>query len=328
MQIKKIKQSNNYIFDHCDRTDGKAYNTTSDIDPARSHLNFNVAENNRHRREQLLYIREQTHKPVRSNAVSCFALVLTLPKNYAFMKNDIMTLRSFFSDAYVCIRDFFGLKDSDIASSWVHMDETTPHMHFLGTPLWRENGNCSLFYDKVIPREKYRTYHPVIEQMMREKGWNKIELLNGATRDGNLTVQQLKAKTLKEKNDALEQTISSLSTEQDRLNASIQGLFKFQKDLEKEKEMSFVLQFYERYEQEIFSFLLNAEKTGTLPKDLSSGLRQFLSTLQKEQQKEKNEKTILLSDGNEIEIKDKENENGRKSSEREGNERDQDCSDP
>ena len=271
MNIKKIKQGNTYIFEHCDRS-YDAYHGTSDIDPTKTYLNFNVSENNRHRGDQLLYIKDQTKKNVRADSVSAFALALTLPKPYFGHRDDMDFLHHFFGDAYICIRDFFNLKDSDVASSWVHMDETTPHMHFLGTPLVRDERGTRLYYDGCIPREKYKTYHPVIEDMMREKGWSDIELLNGATRNGNLTVNQLKAKSLAEKNKLVEAEILQRQRELQRLNTDIENLMKLQKSQKKTYSDSLISDFYARYGMEILSFLIQMGNEDRLPEYLKAGI--------------------------------------------------------
>ncbi len=286
MHIEKIKQANNYIYTHCDRSYSGEYKGTSNIDPTRTVLNFNCSENNRHRSEQLEYIRSQVKKPIRKDAVGAFALVLSLPRDYfPRMQQDMDLLHKFFQDAYESIRDFFDLKDSDVASSWVHLDEDTPHMHFLGTPLVRDERGCHLNYDLCIPRQKYIDYHTKIEEMMRARGWDDLSLLNGATRDGNLTVNQLKAKTLAEKNKLLENEIASKEDEVSEIKSEIANLAVYASRAKKKiKNLTVsdkVLTFCDRYKAEIIQALLLMMDSPHIPEQMKIDFTNMMAEIER-----------------------------------------------
>lgn len=200
MNIIKNKCSNVYCYQHQDRTFNEKgeYQGNSSIDPDRSYLNFNLSDNNRHHREQMRYVMQKTKKKVRKNAVLSFSTIVTLPTIYfERARSNPQFVKQFFQDIYQCLLEYYGLQASDVASSWVHMDETTPHMHFIATPLiTKEDGTQSLYFDKVVDRHTYHDLHQTIEQMMVAKGYDDIQLLNDATKDGNKTIRQLKNETI------------------------------------------------------------------------------------------------------------------------------------
>lgn len=318
MHIEKMKQSNNYIYTHCDRSYSGVYNGTSNIDPSRTILNFNCAENNRHREEQLEYIKSQTGKKLRRDAVAVFAPILTLPRDYfPRMHQDMDLLHRFFRDAYESIRDYFNLKDSDVASAWVHMDEDSPHMHFLGTPLVRDEKGCHLNFDLCVPRKKYQEYHYKIEEMMRQRGWSDLNLLNGATRDGNLTVNQLKAKTLAEKNKLLEDEIASKEDEVSEIKSEIANLAGYASRAKKKiKNLTVsdkVLTFCDRYKAEIIQALLLMMDDPHIPEQMKIDFTNMMAEMERIKAAED---PTILTEYSDKSGKDKEEEKNDRDKER------------
>ncbi len=238
MNIAKVKKSNEYAFQHVDRTYNKEgeYHGRSYIDATKSYLNFNVSPNNRHRAEQIKYIESQVDRTIKSNAVLGFSCITTLPRAY-FKKcqENPAELQRFFQDIMECNLLFFGLKPSDVASAWVHMDETAPHMHLILTPIYRneETGHNTLHFDKVVPRKAYVMYHSTIEKMMHEKGWTDLDLQGGDKT--SKSVDQLKAET-KAKEEVLRDDVIVKKTEQIKdLNTEIRRLNAKKKQIEKDE---------------------------------------------------------------------------------------------
>lgn len=244
MEIRKFHPYETSVFTHCDRTyldehqmvDGTG---ASAIDPARTHLNFNVSENNRHSREQMNYIIGETGKKPRKNAVVIFSTWVTLPRQYEEHDEDVPFLKHFFTDIYDTLLLFYGLTPEDIASAWVHLDETTPHMHFLATPLVREPDKTRLSFDDKVTLVKYHKLHPFTENMMIEKGWTDCRLLTGTTRDGELSFRNLKRKSaidrMKEIEEAKTKAEEALQSANEKIRSQKALLLRFERE-QREKE--------------------------------------------------------------------------------------------
>ena len=252
MEIKKYHKGDGHLLSHVDRSTReidatKPYESgilstpnASDIDPSRSHLNFNLSENNRHLTDVLDYIRETTGRPVRKNAVLFFSTWVVMPKQYQKFDGDLEFAHHFFEDIYDTLLLFYGLEDSDVASAWVHMDETRPHLHLYTSPIYRaEDGTLSNCFERVVPKRKYWKLHSFTEDMMRSKGWEDIELMSGTTREGNWAVRDLKRNGAKEKVRELNELLAKKQAELDQLNQNVNSqtelLRKFMKE-EREKE--------------------------------------------------------------------------------------------
>lgn len=107
----------------------KSY-TVSQIDPERTHLNYNLAPAREggqkafiERRLAEIYV----HKSALANAVVDW--VVTLPDMEQYVGRE----REFFERAYDCCARKYG--EENVVSAYVHMDEVSPHMHFVFIPV-------------------------------------------------------------------------------------------------------------------------------------------------------------------------------------------------
>lgn len=82
-------------------------------------------------------------------------------------------------------------------SAYVHMDEVTPHMHFAFIPITRDlkRGVDKVCAKDVVNRIDLQTLHADLEaDVSRFMGYH-VEMLNGATKGGNKSIQELRAHT-------------------------------------------------------------------------------------------------------------------------------------
>lgn len=115
--------------------------------------------------------------------------VVTLPDNVPKEKAD-----EFFKNTYDFACDRYGKKN--IISAWVHMDETTPHIHISFVPVVKdENGTERLCCREVITPLELKTFHPDLQKHLEEKMGQEVAILNGATAGGNLTIIEQKMRT-------------------------------------------------------------------------------------------------------------------------------------
>lgn len=109
-----------------------------DIDYARSSNNYELCENSAENYMQAIQNRIDDlllPKAVRKDAVYMCGLVVS--SDSAFFKDlSNEEVRRFFEESKAFLTDFVG--GENVISAMVHMDETTPHMHFLHVPVTKD----------------------------------------------------------------------------------------------------------------------------------------------------------------------------------------------
>lgn len=140
--------------------------------------------------------------------------------------------RDFFQAVYDFYSEDFG--EDNIINAVVHKDEKTPHMHLdfvpviemkeppqRGTKLyddWTNEHNGTPPAERVCCREKItkpylNTMHQRLSAYVKEQLGYEVSILNGATANGNRTILQLKADSLKEDVEKLEKEKAHLNSE-------------------------------------------------------------------------------------------------------------------
>lgn len=178
-----------------------------EIDPSRSGQNYNLAPERGC--SQMAFIEkrlsEVSHSKRKDLVVMC-DWVITLPQYErsdgllgSFDRERIE--RTFFERAYRFMADRYG--EENVISSYVHKDETTPHMHFAFVPAVEDakKGGLKVSGKDCVNRYDLQTFHTDLEKHLDSfPDWH-FEVLNEATKDGNKTVAELKMQTNKEKID-------------------------------------------------------------------------------------------------------------------------------
>lgn len=114
-----------------------------DIDYARSAQNYdlhegtseNYAQDIQNRIDDLLMV-----KAVRKDAVHMCGLVVSSDREF-FDKLNADETKRFFEEAAAYLTEFVGKEN--VISAMVHMDEKTPHMHFLHVPITKDGRWCA-----------------------------------------------------------------------------------------------------------------------------------------------------------------------------------------
>jgi hypothetical protein len=188
--------------------------TNEQIDPARSHLNYNLHPGD----PMELYrkrLSELTFKKKKSTNVMC-SWIVSCPKQLIGTDDE----KRFFETMYGFLGERYGWKN--VVSSFVHLDETTPHLHFKFVPAIVEDGIEKLNAKKVIYRtELSRCQRDAEVHCQKVFGMEKL-ILNGATAGGNKTVKELKLMELEKKlvlkNEELESVHNELEDKKQELN--------------------------------------------------------------------------------------------------------------
>lgn len=166
------------------------------IDPNFTSLNYNLAAED----QQLPQV-DFIHKRMgeirvqkRADVNVLCDWVITQPKELPADRS-----RDFFESVYAFMRDRYG--ERNVISAYVHMDETTPHMHFAFMPIVadRRRGGEKLCAKELLTRKELQTFHNDLQNAVERDLGIEVHLLNGATQDGNKSITELK-RTLAEEN--------------------------------------------------------------------------------------------------------------------------------
>lgn len=185
--------------------------TNEDIDPTRSHLNYNLVDGEpytmfRQRLDQLAFVKKKSTNVLCSWAVTC-------PKD---LLTDEDLQKQFFQENFDFLAKRYGRQN--VVSAIVHMDETTPHMHFKFIPAIKDKDGIERLNAKaVINRTELLKIHKEAEQHMNKVFGMDGLILNGATANGNKTITELKLASLKEKEEQLGKEVNTIEAQLDTL---------------------------------------------------------------------------------------------------------------
>jgi hypothetical protein len=161
-----------------------------EIDPDRSHLNYNLAPERE--QGQLPFIGERLSevKCLKRDDVNVMcSWIITAPKGLDESEHDL-----FFKESYDFLCKKYGEKN--VVSAWVHNDETTPHLHFAFVPVVTDKKKGC---EKVSAKEALgweekglSKFHGELDAHMSAVFGRDIGILNEATKDGNKEIWELK----------------------------------------------------------------------------------------------------------------------------------------
>lgn len=230
-QITKIKRSGlGMYFNHCNRKQDDGIDRSNEcIDNERTHLNYHFKEGtfqSYKERLDVLFYPENT----RNEVITFASCVVSLPKNVK--EGDE---KKFFESCYDFLCNDYGY--DNVINAVVHMDETTPHMHLGFIPaIAMEDKEKSTKYqgkiDKwiasrgiepegivsardVLDIHYFRNFHPRLYKFVEQSLGYEVEILNGATANGNKTILELK-------NQEKEKELQRKQEEIEKLNGNIQ----------------------------------------------------------------------------------------------------------
>lgn len=162
------------------------------VQTGKTRLNYNLAERVQPL-GQMDFIKqrlEQVKVQNRKNVNLMCDCVVTAPKSL-----DQRDYKKFFKAVFKSLSERYGKEN--VISAYVHMDEVTPHMHFAFIPITHDlkRGIEKVCAKDVVNRVDLQTLHTDLEaDVSRYMGYH-VEMLNGATKGGNKSIQELRAKS-------------------------------------------------------------------------------------------------------------------------------------
>lgn len=262
-------QSGNILV-HCNRSDPNRTYKNQEIHHDRTHWNYNLAPKHEGMTDyEFMKNRCEEFKILkRSNVNWMVSWVITIPADYEGSQE------MFFKEAYNFMENKYGKEN--VISAYVHLDETSPHMHFCFVPVVFDTKKQEYKVNaKVcINRTELLKIHPQMQEYLENKLQTKVNILNGATVEGNKTVEQLK-KEDKIKKAAIKELVKN-PTEEIK-NAVIEQLPEEQKETIVEQEIEIVKeelkkdpQFIQICKNKAMSELENIEKLEIKIENLST----------------------------------------------------------
>ena len=168
-----------------------------DIDYERSARNYelcdhaaeNYAEAIQNRIDDLLLV-----KAVRKDAVHMCGLIVSSDSAF-FEKLSPYHTKRFFEESRAFLTEFVGAEN--VISAKVHMDEKTPHMHFLHVPV-TEDGRLNA--NKIYTRESLKRLQTELPAYLQSKGF---ELQRGVEQEPGAAKKHLNTREFKQQQEAL-----------------------------------------------------------------------------------------------------------------------------
>lgn len=177
----------NLIFRHNAREIQNPKNT--DIDPARSHLNYSF-EIERGRSDYEIYKKRLSELYVygRKDVKTLCSWVVTAPADLPQEEH-----KQFFIECCKFLVNRYGMKN--VVQAKVHRDEATPHLHFCFIPALadKKHGGEKVCANDILTKNELRKFHPDLQKHLNAAGINaKVHTGVTAAQGGNRTIQQLK----------------------------------------------------------------------------------------------------------------------------------------
>ena len=246
-----------------------------DIDYERSGHNYdlhesasgNYAEAIQNRIDDLLLV-----KAVRKDAVHMCGLIVSSDSAF-FEKLPPEETRRFFEESKAFLTEFVGAEN--VISAMVHMDEKTPHMHFLHVPVTPEN---RLNANKIYTRESLKKLQTELPRHLQSRGF---DLQRGVEQEPGAKKRHLNTREFKQQQEALH----SLEKEAQAVSAELE---------QRQREESALQERLQSIEQQA----LEAEKVLAEQTDIpKASMLNFKSVLETAQEIIERQKKALAAKG-------------------------------
>lgn len=229
---KYTKAAVGHMLNHYARREEKSdYRSNESIDPDKTDLNYNLAFDLQPMKQldfmhkRLSEVKVQNRKDVN---VLCDWIV-TVPKDLPEEEH-----RPFFEETYKFLVNRYG--SANTVSAWVHMDETTPHMHFAFIPVKhgfktdKKNPEVLKEYNKVsakevLTRNDLISFHGDLQAHIEHMLGHSVGILNAATIEGNRSIKELKRESaierLQEATEKASKIVSKAQIQAQGINDSL-----------------------------------------------------------------------------------------------------------
>lgn len=177
------------------------------IDTSRSHLNYNLAPH----QNQLDFIHKRLSEVYclkRKDVNVMCSWVVTAPKELPTEHT-----KEFFEYTYSFLEKKYGKEN--VISAYVHMDETTPHMHFAFVPVVFDikKDKLKVSAKEKINRHDLQTFHNDLQRHLEASLGYEVNILNEATKNGNRSIEELKRGSAIQQVQEIQETLQNAQRE-------------------------------------------------------------------------------------------------------------------
>ena len=238
MHFSKFKSNEAHaIIFHDDRGlyfDDNVQHGNENIDKDKTHLNYSLLDTDetgysRYKKkleEVKKSVKDNTGRNIRADAVTLCSWVVTAPKD---LNEDKYS--DFFRSSYEWLCERYG--EDNVINATVHMDETTPHLHFTFMPIVEdEKGYMKLKAKGIETPNSLKYVHRDMQKHLQDELDCPVSLLNGATINGNKTIQQLQGETLQAENERLQAHLDDKKNKALEYDCKPKGLLESKSDYE------------------------------------------------------------------------------------------------
>ncbi len=225
------------LLSHCNRSQK---NQGSHIDKSRSYLNFDLAAGRHPGQTDYQFTksrinRDDVYMMKRNDVKAVCSWAISLPEELCheekrddgsayYVPNNEQECKEFFQYAYDFFKDRHG--EDNIISANVHMDENKPHMHFIFTPIVKDEKDGHL---KVCAKEALHGCYGAkmqidIQDYISKRMGKQLHMVRQETVDYERNVKELKKKTLNQKYVQLSREINKAQEELYRKKAALNAV--------------------------------------------------------------------------------------------------------
>ncbi|SEK50069.1 Plasmid recombination enzyme [Carnobacterium iners] len=210
--VQKFTRGNlNGLSIHLDRkTD---HHSNEEIDPTKTYLNYDLCQKEGDTLSRLNDRLKEVYCMKRDDVKVGCSWIVTLPKN--LKEQNESDQQEFFEKTYEFLSERYG-GEKNVLSAQVHLDETTPHLHFVFMPVvWDEKKQREKVSAKeVLNRNDLQKFHGELDTFLKKELPNiyKDGILNGETIELD-SVKEIKkyAKQIQEKKEDLSKELELFS---------------------------------------------------------------------------------------------------------------------
>lgn len=183
-----------------------------EIDTSKTYLNYNLAPKRDMSQYAYLKKRLEDVKCLNRKDVNVMCdWVVTMPQDLRYLHPEKQ--EEFFKETYKFLADQY--EEQNVLSAYVHLDETTPHMHFSFIPVVKDKkkGIDKVSAYQLFNKTTLQKFHPALKEHLERTLKVECNVLNGVTENGNRTITELKASQATEKLQKLENSIKDSQEE-------------------------------------------------------------------------------------------------------------------
>lgn len=235
---KSTKVNSVNLVRHFERNESIQEYSNKNIDPTRTHLNYNMAPEREMSQYEFINQRCSEVKCLnRADVKVMCTWVVTLPKD---IEQNSAEEKKFFEETYKFLENRYG-GSQNVISAYVHKDEVTPHLHFAFIPVAHdvEKDIYKVSAKEVVTKTDLKTFHIDLNEHIAIKLGREVEIINESTKAGNQSVNELKTQSAREELEKVQKELEQKTKELDNLKTEIKILDKLENEIDDVEKINY-----------------------------------------------------------------------------------------